>query len=87
MAITLPTVGRADQGATWMQRNWQILLVSVSQLAVDVAQTCLEICGMAGYQERSPQSIARILRDLYSARLMIGNERIMATNARLALAR
>jgi acyl-CoA dehydrogenase len=63
------------------------LKVSVSQLAVDVAQTCLEICGMAGYQERSPLSIARILRDLYSARLMIGNERIMATNARLALAR
>jgi acyl-CoA dehydrogenase len=63
------------------------LKVSVSQLAVDVAQMCLEICGMAGYQERSPLSIARILRDLYSARLMIGNERIMATNARLALAR
>ena len=63
------------------------LKVSVSRLAVDVAETCLEICGMAGYQERSPLSIARVLRDLYSARLMIGNERILATNAQLALAR
>ena len=63
------------------------LKVSVSRLAVDVAETCLEICGMAGYQERSPLSIARILRDLYSARLMIANERILATNAQLALVR
>ncbi len=63
------------------------LKVSASQIAVDVAETSLEICGMAGYQERSPLSIARILRDLYSARLMIANERILTTNALLALAR
>jgi acyl-CoA dehydrogenase len=63
------------------------LKVSASLLAVDAAERCLTICGMAGYQERSELSIARILRDLYSARLMVGNDRIMATNARLATVR
>lgn len=63
------------------------LKVSASRLAFDVAETSLEVCGMAGYQERTPSSVARILRDLMSARLMIGNERILATNARLAPAR
>jgi acyl-CoA dehydrogenase len=63
------------------------LKVSASHIAVDVAETSLEICGMAGYQERSPLSVARILRDLYSARLMVANDRILTTNAHLALAR
>jgi acyl-CoA dehydrogenase len=63
------------------------LKVSGSLIAVDVAETSLEICGMAGYQERAPLSIARILRDLYSARLMIANQRIFDRNAHLALAR
>ncbi len=63
------------------------LKVTSSRTAVDVATLCLEICGMAGYQERNPVSVARILRDLYSARLMIANERILASNAELALVR
>jgi acyl-CoA dehydrogenase len=63
------------------------LKVASSRTAVDVATLCLEITGMAGYQERNPVSVARILRDLYSARLMIGNERILASNAELALVR
>jgi acyl-CoA dehydrogenase len=61
------------------------LKVTVSTLAVDVAVTALEICGMAGYAEAGPLSVARPLRDLYSARLMIGNERLVAANARLSL--
>ena len=47
--------------------------------------TALEVCGMAGYAEAGPLSVARQLRDLYSARLMIGNERLLAANARLRL--
>lgn len=61
------------------------LKVSAATLGVEVAQRALEVCGMAGYAERSPLSIARILRDLYSARLMIANERLLATNAHLRL--
>ncbi|MFG1780602.1 acyl-CoA dehydrogenase family protein [Micromonospora sp. NPDC049048] len=61
------------------------LKVTVSTLAVDVAVAALEICGMPGYAEAGPLSVARPLRDLYSARLMIGNERLMNANARLSL--
>jgi len=61
------------------------LKVTVSTVAVDVAVTALEVCGMAGYAEAGPLSVARQLRDLYSARLMIGNERLLAANARLSL--
>lgn len=60
------------------------LKVSASRIAFDAATKSLEICGMSGYQERTGQSIARILRDLLSARLMIGNERILGMNALMA---
>jgi acyl-CoA dehydrogenase len=63
------------------------LKLSVSRLAIEVAEISLAICGMPGYQERNPVSVARILRDLHSAPLMIGNDRILATNAELALVR
>jgi acyl-CoA dehydrogenase len=63
------------------------LKVSASKLTVDVVESALEICGMAGYSEDGPLSVARHLRDLYSARLMIGNERLLSTNARLSLMR
>lgn len=63
------------------------LKVSASRIAFDVASTCLEICGMPGYQERGQLSIARILRDLLSARLMVSNERLLAINARSSPAR
>jgi acyl-CoA dehydrogenase len=63
------------------------LKLTVSELAVEIAVQCLEICGMPGFQERSAHSIARILRDLHSAPLMIGNDRLRRTNARYALAR
>lgn len=61
------------------------LKVLGSTSTVDVARSALEICGMAGYSEDGPLSVARHLRDLYSARLMIGNERLLSTNARLSL--
>jgi hypothetical protein len=50
MTITLPRIGRADQEATWMQRNWQILLLvwigsfmaSLHAPVPSVAFPCLE---------------------------------------------
>jgi acyl-CoA dehydrogenase len=61
------------------------LKLAASTLTVECAQHCLEIVGFPGYQEGGPFSIARILRDLYSARLMIANERLVATNSTLLL--
>lgn len=57
------------------------LKLAASTLSVEIATEALEICGMAGYAERSPLSISRILRDLYSARLMISNARLIETNS------
>ncbi|GHO46325.1 acyl-CoA dehydrogenase family protein [Ktedonospora formicarum] len=59
--------------------------VLASQLVVQVVQQALYICGMAGYSEESPFSVARHLRDAYSAALMISNDRLMTTNAALLL--
>ena len=45
----------------------------------------LGICGIAGYKNDTPFSVGRHLRDALSAALMIGNDRIHATNAALLL--
>ncbi|MFD6268565.1 acyl-CoA dehydrogenase family protein [Nocardia asteroides] len=72
-------------GGPGLTMQFNDLKVLVSRGAVDVVELALEICGMAGYAEAGPLSVARHLRDLYSARLMIGNERLIATNTQLAL--
>lgn len=61
--------------------RWNALKAAASIDAVRVAELALEICGMAGYQEEGPYSVARVLRDLYSARLMVANDRLRTTNA------
>ncbi|BCB89222.1 acyl-CoA dehydrogenase family protein [Phytohabitans suffuscus] len=59
------------------------LKMRVSIDAVRIAQMALEVCGMAGYSEIGEFSVSRHLRDLYSARLMISNDRLGAVNAEL----
>lgn len=61
------------------------LKVSASTLVVDVVQRSLLICGMAGYANRSPFTLGRLLRDAYGAQLMVNNDRIHANNAHLLL--
>ena len=56
-----------------------------SQLVVQIVQQALQICGMAGYAEDGPFSVARHLRDAYSASLMISNDRLALTNSALLL--
>lgn len=67
-------------------------LASANALKLAASENCLLIAGlslrssgMAGYAESGPFSVARILRDLHSAPLMIGNERLLATNASLGI--
>lgn len=57
------------------------LKLAASTQTVRVAEVALEICGMAGYQEDGELSVTRLLRDLYSARLMVSNSRLVETNA------
>jgi acyl-CoA dehydrogenase len=61
------------------------LKLSASTRVVDIVTQSLRIRGMAGYSESSPFSVARQLRDAHSAALMIANDRILASNAALAL--
>lgn len=59
------------------------LKMGVSVDAVRIAEAALEVCGMAGYSEVGEFSVCRQLRDLYSARLMISNDRLNSVNSEL----
>ncbi|WP_028226656.1 acyl-CoA dehydrogenase family protein [Paraburkholderia ferrariae] len=62
------------------------LKMGISTTALAVVQEVLMICGMAGYKYGTEYSVARHLRDLYSAPLMINNDRIAQNTASLLLA-
>ena len=62
------------------------LKVALSELALEVVQQAMMICGIAGYKYGTPYSIGRHLRDLYSAPLMVNNDRIAANTATLLIA-
>jgi acyl-CoA dehydrogenase len=49
-----------------------------------VAQT-LGVCGVSGYRYDSPYGVGRHLRDVYSAPLMIHNDRVLLANAAMLL--
>ncbi len=61
------------------------LKVSSSQLVVQIVQQALLICGILGYKNDSKFAVGRHLRDAHSAALMVGNDRIYATNASMLL--
>lgn len=61
------------------------LKVSTSQLVVQVVHQALLICGIMGYKNDSKFAVGRHLRDAHSAALMVGNDRIYATNASMLL--
>ncbi len=62
------------------------LKTSVSTLALEAVQIAMLVCGMAGYKQGTPYSLGRHLRDLWSAPLMINNDRILTNTANLLLA-
>lgn len=61
------------------------LKVGASTLVVDCVSQALLICGMAGYVNTSPFTLARLLRDAYGAQLMVNNDRINTNNSQLLL--
>ncbi|MEU6813668.1 acyl-CoA dehydrogenase family protein [Streptomyces sp. NPDC046860] len=61
------------------------LKITASEESVGVAVLALEVCGMAGYSEDGEFSVARHLRDLYSGRLMISNDKLNAVNSEVLL--
>ncbi|MFL6798580.1 MAG: acyl-CoA dehydrogenase family protein [Xanthobacteraceae bacterium] len=61
------------------------LKLTSAQLVVRICLTSLEACGVPGYLNDSPFSLGRLIRDALAAPLMIGNDRLLATNAHLLL--
>jgi acyl-CoA dehydrogenase len=59
--------------------------VEASELAVQIVQLSLRVCGLSGYRRDSEFSVERHLRDVLSAPIMINNERILANLANTAL--
>jgi acyl-CoA dehydrogenase len=61
------------------------LKIASSEQAPRICQGALGVTGMAGFQNGTPYSVGRHIRDTMSAFLMVANERIHATNAGLLL--
>jgi acyl-CoA dehydrogenase len=59
--------------------------VSASQCMVKALDLAAMICGLAGYQNNSPFSLTRLMRDAHSARVMISNDRILTNTSSLLL--
>jgi acyl-CoA dehydrogenase len=61
------------------------LKIAASEQAARICLAALQVSGIAGYRNDTPYSVGRHIRDALSAALMIGNDRIHETNARLLL--
>jgi len=61
------------------------LKLSGSHLIVEIANKALQICGVAGYKNDSKFAMGRILRDSHAAALMVGNDRILNSNANMLM--
>lgn len=86
VAACEPVVDRGVAPTMALTVELNAVKVGVSDLTLEVARLALDAGGMAGFTEDGPHSVARILRDLHSAPLMIGNGRLLATNSQLLLA-
>jgi acyl-CoA dehydrogenase len=77
-------------------RSWSQAMADAAQIntlktytsttALQVVMHAVMICGMAAYKNGTPFTLSRHIRDLYSAPLMVNNDRIDANTASLLLA-
>jgi acyl-CoA dehydrogenase len=67
------------------QAAMNLLKVSASEHAVMTVMSALQACGLAGYRNDGEFSLARPLRDVLSAPIMINNDRILANSANAAM--
>ncbi|CAM5243287.1 Acyl-CoA/acyl-ACP dehydrogenase OS=Streptomyces cyaneofuscatus OX=66883 GN=G3I52_09330 PE=3 SV=1 [Streptomyces cyaneofuscatus] len=86
--MTVRTQEVLDEGAqptAGQSVRTNALKVAASESALEIAHLSLRVCGMAGYSEEGPYSVARIIRDLSSAPIMINNSRLLDATAQLML--
>jgi acyl-CoA dehydrogenase len=63
------------------QTSLNLLKVSASEFSIATVMHAFNACGIAGYRNDSPTSVARPLRDILSSAIMINNNRILANVA------
>jgi acyl-CoA dehydrogenase len=88
MALSAYEAARRQEG---MMQSLPFI-AEINNLKTYISETCLQvvheafrICGITGYRNDGEFSIGRHLRDLMSAPLMIGNDRILENTANLLL--
>ena len=59
--------------------------VATSEIAVEVVNKAMMVCGIAGFRNDTPFSVGRHYRDILSAQLMINNDRIFGHTATMLL--
>lgn len=78
-----------DDRAPLQTMGWALrcnnVKVGTSEAAHAIVHQALGIIGIAGYRNDSPYSVTRHYRDILSAALMVGNERILAKSAAMLL--
>lgn len=79
----LPDGGRDEMSSVGFAIAMNNLKVASSRLVVEIVLDAMRICGSSAYRNDTPYSMTRHLRDACSAALMIGNDRILGTNAQL----
>ena len=57
--------------------------VVASQSVGEIVMQAFLICGIQGYRNDSPASLARLMRDALSAPIMINNDRILGNTSNL----
>ena len=61
------------------QSSINLLKVEASELAVAAVMHAMRACGLSGYRNDTDVSLGRHLRDVFSAPIMINNDRILAS--------
>lgn len=59
--------------------------VGTSQIAIEIINKAMIVCGIAGFKNDSPFSVARQYRDITSAQIMINNDRIYGNTSKMLL--
>ena len=59
--------------------------VATSQVAIDIVNTAMIVCGIAGFRNDTPYALGRQFRDILSAQVMINNDRIFGNTSSLLL--
>ena len=59
--------------------------VATSQIAIEIVNKAMIVCGIAGFRNDTPYSLGRQFRDILSAQVMINNDRIFGNTSSMLL--